>query len=188
MADEDTWGDMEHIHGEHAENVLTDFNTNAPGAHLRLRTVMLNHSCLPNAYAAWDEGSEKITVHALQDIQTGEEICLSHLEGSALFEAMKTRREMLVLQRGFTCLCDACMGVEECAGTEQESREEKLRAELRALIEKFRRSEGMFMANFGKGGHKGVDPGFATFLADISAKIVEVLEKLGVATIETLEW
>ncbi|KAF2447879.1 SET domain-containing protein [Karstenula rhodostoma CBS 690.94] len=188
MANENTWGDVEHMHSSHAEDVLTAFNTNAVGPHLGLRSATLNHSCAPNAYAAFDEGSGEITLHALRDIGAGEEICISHLEGSALFEAMNLRRGMLVLQRGFVCLCDACMDVEECFGTERESRGEELRAELRALVAKYRRNEATLMANFAKGGHKGVDPEFATFLAEVGAGIVEVVEKLGLATVETLEW
>ncbi|KAK7193848.1 hypothetical protein DPSP01_010185 [Paraphaeosphaeria sporulosa] len=172
----------------HTAAVLTVFNTNAMGAYLGLQTVLLNHSCAPDAYAGFEEGRGEIRVHALRDIQIAEEICISHLEGSALFESINLHRGILVLQRGFLCLCDACMDVEERELTGREAREEKLRANLRGLTAKYRRNKATLIEYFGIKGHMGVDPGFATFLAKVGAATMEVLEKLGFATIETLEW
>lgn len=189
MDDEEaTWGDVEHQCGPHTSDILKVFNTKAVGAHLGLQTALLNHSCSPNAYVAFEESTEELRVHALRDIQVGEEICISHLEGRALFEAMNARRGMLVLQRGFVCLCGSCREAEERAVNGQESREEEIRAQLRFLIEKYRRSDDIFIANFGTKSHKGVDPEFVTFLAEVGAGVVEILEQLGLATVESLEW
>ncbi|KAL5423831.1 hypothetical protein PMIN04_003633 [Paraphaeosphaeria minitans] len=188
MSDENTWGDVEHAHGAHASDVLKAFHTNAVGAHLGLHTALLNHSCRPNAYAGFKEGTGEVRVYALRDILEGEQICISHLEGSAFSEAMGLRRGILVLQRGFVCLCDACMDAEESANMEREARDENLRATLQWLIAKYRWNEARLIDNFGMKGHKGVDPGFAMFLVEVGEGIVEVLEKLGMATMETLEW
>ncbi|KAJ4354646.1 uncharacterized protein N0V89_006383 [Didymosphaeria variabile] len=182
------WWDIAQKYGEHTKRVLTAFNTNAVAQHLGVQTAMLNHSCLPNAYAAFDEARGELTVHAMKEINEGEEICLSHLEGGALFAPMKERRGVLVLQRGFMCLCDACMEVEECEGREQECLREKLRDDLRNLIDKYQRNEATLMMNFGKRGHGGLDPDFVTFLGEVAAGVVELMEKLGLATIDNLEW
>ncbi|KAL1599517.1 SET domain-containing protein 5 [Paraconiothyrium brasiliense] len=183
-----SWWDINQKHGEHIKQVLAAFNTNAVGQHLGIHTAMLNHSCLPNAYAAFDEATGEMAVHATKEIKEGEEVCLSHLEGPDLFAPMNERRGLLVVQRGFTCLCDACMEAEQCESTQQESPREKLRAELRNLIDKYRRNEATLMKKFGKGGHGGLDPDFVTFLGEVAAGVVELVERLGLATIDNLDW
>jgi hypothetical protein len=139
-------------------------------------------------YVALNEASGELAVYAMRAIKQGEEICISHLDGAALFEPLKLRRGMLVLQRSFICLCDACIEAEECAGKERGCPGEKLRADLRALVDNYRRNGSRLMINFGKGKHKGVDLEFATFLGESGAGIVEVVEELGLAMVDSLDW
>ncbi|KAF2173791.1 hypothetical protein M409DRAFT_62048 [Zasmidium cellare ATCC 36951] len=55
-----------------------------------LETARINHSCQPNAQHAWNEKLQRTQVHAVRDIEEGEEITLSYT------------------YFGFDCGCHAC--------------------------------------------------------------------------------
>lgn len=186
-----TWERLNTVHGVHSKHVLTAFNTNAVGQCLSLQTALMNHSCLPNAYVTFDETNRELTVHALCDIKAGEEVCISQLEGSSLLEPMDVRRERLLSQRGFTCICDACVEVEQLGSTsdvQQEHPTEKLRAECRELIHEYWERESDFEKEFGEGDRKELDSDAVVFLANLGAQIVELMGKLRVALVDTQEW
>jgi hypothetical protein len=64
----------------------------------------LNHSCRPNAQHAWNEAKGIEVVHAVRDIQEGEELTLSYLAGGASTERQSRLEEYF----GFDCTCEAC--------------------------------------------------------------------------------
>jgi hypothetical protein len=64
----------------------------------------LNHSCRPNAQHAWNEAKGIEVVHAVRDIQEGEELTLSYLAGGASTERQSRLKEYF----GFDCTCEAC--------------------------------------------------------------------------------
>jgi hypothetical protein len=64
----------------------------------------LNHSCRPNAQHAWNEARGIEVVHAVRDIQEGEELTLSYLAGGASTERQSRLKEYF----GFNCTCEAC--------------------------------------------------------------------------------
>jgi hypothetical protein len=64
----------------------------------------LNHSCRPNAQHAWNEARGIEVVHAVRDIQEGEELTLSYLAGGASTERQSRLKEYF----GFDCTCEAC--------------------------------------------------------------------------------
>lgn len=68
------------------------------------QTTYLNHSCLPNAEASWNDGLGKLLVYAVRDIKQGEEITISYVP--LPFERKGRRARDL----GFSCKCDICRG------------------------------------------------------------------------------
>jgi hypothetical protein len=64
----------------------------------------LNHACRPNAQHAWNEAQGIEVVHAVRDIQEGEELTLSYLAGGP----SKERKTSLKEYFGFDCTCEAC--------------------------------------------------------------------------------
>jgi hypothetical protein len=64
----------------------------------------LNHSCRPNAQHAWNEARGIEVVHAVRDIQEGEELTLSYLAGGPSKERQGSLKEYF----GFDCACEAC--------------------------------------------------------------------------------
>lgn len=175
------------------------FNTNAVGPHLGVQTSMLNHSCVPNAYAAFDDGIKRLTVRALRDIEEGEEVCIAYLDAATLLEpafsqpssSLVTRRMVLQLQRGFECLCDSCVALTTYVadgGRLEEHPGEVQRAELRSLIEEYRWRESIFEKDRGHSNTRGLYLDYAKYLTSLVTGIVDRLESLGLATVDNLEW
>lgn len=74
------------------------------GACICLDASRINHSCLPNAHYSWNEGIERITVHAVMDIFKGEEITISYCSAiCTLKERARNLRPYV-----FNCRCPAC--------------------------------------------------------------------------------
>ena len=72
-----------------------------------LEPSRLNHSCLPNAYFAWNEISKRITVHASLNIPRGEEIFVNY-NHRAYHDTRDLRRQELMTDYFFNCTCRAC--------------------------------------------------------------------------------
>lgn len=62
----------------------------------------LNHSCRPNAILCWDDSTGEMRLHATEDIEAGNEICVSYLTNP--FQTKDDRKREL----GFNCLCGVC--------------------------------------------------------------------------------
>ncbi|KAJ8069382.1 hypothetical protein OCU04_003036 [Sclerotinia nivalis] len=73
---------------------------------LFIETSRINHACNNNACHSWNTNIERMTVHALRNIQKGEEITLNYL-GSRLF-TRKVRLAVLKEKFKFLCSCDLC--------------------------------------------------------------------------------
>lgn len=64
----------------------------------------LNHSCLPNAHNNWNADTKRETIHAIRDINAGEEITIPYnQDGSST-----SRRAHLKEKFGFDCNCNLC--------------------------------------------------------------------------------
>jgi hypothetical protein len=61
-----------------------------------------NHACHPNANHAWNESLKAITVCALDDIASGEQITISYAPANVI------DRDLINKTYGFTCYCDWC--------------------------------------------------------------------------------
>lgn len=64
----------------------------------------MNHSCAPNVFHKYNYFINRLTIHALRDIQPGEEIHTSYID---ICHPTKERRRLL-RHWGFKCLCSAC--------------------------------------------------------------------------------
>lgn len=72
---------------------------------LFLEASRINHSCNHNAQNTWNANSDQLTIHVFKDVEVGEEITISYLNGS---ESYKTRQAVLKNKFGFNCVCHLC--------------------------------------------------------------------------------
>lgn len=64
----------------------------------------VNHNCIPNAHYSWNDSSGSGNIHALRDINIGEEITIRYDNLEPSFE----RRAILKEDFGFCCNCNLC--------------------------------------------------------------------------------
>jgi hypothetical protein len=67
-----------------------------------------NHSCTPNAAYQWHANIARETVHAIKDIEAGEEITVCYVLEDHLYLPRRVRRAYLAQAFGFDCLCIRC--------------------------------------------------------------------------------
>jgi hypothetical protein len=91
-----------------------------------MQAARFNHSCTPNVYHRYNPNIDRLTIHALRDIQPGEEICTAYID---ICHATAERRRILG-HWGFTCECLACKSQDPI----QEARRHKLE-ELMACMQ-----------------------------------------------------
>ncbi|KAG6131484.1 hypothetical protein E4U12_003651 [Claviceps purpurea] len=84
-----------------------------------LEACRINHDCQNNAVHQWNANIEQGTVHALRDIQPGEEITISYVFS---LKGRETRQKQLKDSFDFTCSCRLCSLPED----ESEERDRKL--------------------------------------------------------------
>ncbi|KAL8720505.1 MAG: hypothetical protein Q9181_007900 [Wetmoreana brouardii] len=65
-----------------------------------------NHSCVPNAYFAWENGATSVTIYALDEISSGQEIFVSYIPWSGTWTWTRRRGELN--HWGFVCDCRIC--------------------------------------------------------------------------------
>ena len=65
---------------------------------------LINHTCLSNAHNNWNDDTSRETIHALRNINAGEEITICYDKGS-LFDP---RRARLKSAFGIDCTCTLC--------------------------------------------------------------------------------
>ncbi|EME78264.1 uncharacterized protein MYCFIDRAFT_80693 [Pseudocercospora fijiensis CIRAD86] len=69
----------------------------------------INHSCVPNVHHTNNPNIRRETVHAMRDIEAGEELLANYLGAGATYDPRLTRMEALRNNHGFICQCQACM-------------------------------------------------------------------------------
>jgi Heterokaryon incompatibility protein (HET)/SET domain len=70
-----------------------------------LEACRINHACDNNAQKNWNEKIKRHTVHALRDINKGEEITITYI---GPLKNRKARQKVLQEKFDFTCLCRLC--------------------------------------------------------------------------------
>lgn len=79
------------------------------GAAIFPNAARFNHACNPNACFSWNAKIGKETIHAMRDIEEGEEITLSYCG----VDQGKRLRAWELKHYGFVCDCEACGDVED---------------------------------------------------------------------------
>jgi hypothetical protein len=72
---------------------------------LFLHVARINHACNNNAQNTWNSETNQLAIYACRDIKTGEEICISYLDGS---ENRASRQRFLKARFRFSCACMLC--------------------------------------------------------------------------------
>lgn len=79
----------------------------APCSAVFATIARFNHACAPNAKYSWNETLGQLTVHAIQSISAGHEVCVSYgYHAGALTHDL--RRQRLQKSFGFECDCAKC--------------------------------------------------------------------------------
>jgi hypothetical protein len=138
--------------------LISIFQTNCmemnKGAAIFPHAARFNHSCKPNACFTWNAGIGKETIHAMSEIQAGEEITLSYCDSTH----DKMLRSWELKHYGIMCDCPACV---DDNGSAQQS--EMRRYRLRELDDETKPLRG---AHLGEGAMK---EGFVTKLLEMAA-------------------
>jgi hypothetical protein len=70
-----------------------------------LQAARFNHACNSNAQNSWNPETEHMTIQVNRDVKSGEEICLSCLDG---LEKYASQQRLLKARFGFSCTCMIC--------------------------------------------------------------------------------
>lgn len=81
------------------------FGDDVEGGGIFLDACRINHACDNNAQKSWNENIKQHTVHALRDIEKGEEITIYYL---GVLNSRKARQDALQRKFAFTCSCRLC--------------------------------------------------------------------------------
>jgi len=107
------------------EKATGDF-LNCEGSGLFLLQSSCNHSCIPNAEAAFPENNFLLHLSALTDIKPGEEICISYLDCCQRDRSRHSRHKTLRENYLFVCSCPKCVSQsDELDVTSEEEEEEE---------------------------------------------------------------
>jgi hypothetical protein len=87
---------------------------------LFLTMCRINHSCRPNVNYFWRGDLQKLVVIALADIQVGQELYGSY--GPSELMDTKGRREHLLKEFGFHCMCSMCVAADTDGSGDADSR------------------------------------------------------------------
>ncbi|KAL8365076.1 hypothetical protein RB595_004069 [Gaeumannomyces hyphopodioides] len=79
---------------------------NAATGGIFVEASRINHACIQNAQNTWNEGLQQLTIHAIRDINRGEEITIMYLTDRANRAA---RQRTLQRNFRFTCSCQLCL-------------------------------------------------------------------------------
>jgi hypothetical protein len=66
----------------------------------------LNHECVPNAQANFNDQTGSLNVHALRDIPSEQEVTLSYLDDAG--DMSRAERQQSLDPYGFSCACKIC--------------------------------------------------------------------------------
>ena len=88
--------------------VIRNTTNSGPAWAIFENVSLMNHSCVPNCNVSWNQNTRRLCVHAIRDIQEGEELYMTYLSQFLTFTGLETRTRELRSRYGFTCTCSAC--------------------------------------------------------------------------------
>ncbi|KAI1410903.1 SET domain-containing protein [Hypoxylon sp. FL1857] len=94
----------------------------------------INHSCIPNASADFNEKTGHMEVYAVRDLEDGEEITISYID---VHFPSGLRNVILDAAYGFTCDCAACEGPEKEVREERRNRLFELQPTLYTMTHRY---------------------------------------------------
>jgi hypothetical protein len=99
-----------------------------------------NRSCRPDAHKVWDPDQQQYVIHAVRDINSGEEITIRYVQ--IAFETV-SRAFGVLFRYGFTCQCEVCSSL-EAAFVESDLRRARIHTlSMSAEAEQSRRGANM---------------------------------------------
>ncbi|KAF3277924.1 hypothetical protein TWF970_004802 [Orbilia oligospora] len=132
-------------------------------------SARLNHSCSPNVFHRYNPVINRLTVHALRDIEKGEELLTSYID---ICHPTVVRRQILK-HWGFRCRCSACDNLDDD--------EDYRRKQIEDLFTKISKRESKRVKNESK----WTDKEYKGSLG-VVAKCIKLLEKEGMEETDTL--
>ncbi|KAF2703053.1 TPR domain protein [Pleomassaria siparia CBS 279.74] len=106
---------------EAERNVISIYDANSFEVGVYHLPSRINHSCIPNVHYEYNPAIRRGTFHAVRDIERGEEVLMSYINGGSRIR--KWRQPRLDLW-GFVCQCAACRNDEE--GRKREDRRKEM--------------------------------------------------------------
>ncbi|XP_071982530.1 protein-lysine N-trimethyltransferase SMYD5 [Engystomops pustulosus] len=97
---------------------------NCEGSGLYMLQSCCNHSCVPNAEASFPDNNYLLHLIAVEDIQPGEEICISYLDCCQRDRSRHSRHKILRENYLFVCSCPKCLSQSEDPDVTSEEEEE----------------------------------------------------------------
>ncbi|XP_044150841.1 SET and MYND domain-containing protein 5 [Bufo gargarizans] len=98
---------------------------NCEGSGLYMLQSCCNHSCVPNAEASFPDNNYLLHLTALEDIQPGEEICISYLDCCQRERSRHSRHKALRENYLFVCSCPKCLSQSEDPDVTSEEEDEE---------------------------------------------------------------
>ncbi|EEB11309.1 SET and MYND domain-containing protein, putative [Pediculus humanus corporis] len=92
---------------ENFEKGVGDFLNNEGSGLYELQST-INHSCSPNAEVTFPHSNYQLAVVATDNINPGDEICISYLDMCSLSRSRHSRQKILQENYLFTCKCHKC--------------------------------------------------------------------------------
>ncbi|EPS40040.1 hypothetical protein H072_6181 [Dactylellina haptotyla CBS 200.50] len=129
----------------------------------------INHSCAPNVFHRYSPSINRLTIHALRDIQPGEELLTSYID---ICHPTVIRRQLLK-HWGFRCRCTAC--------DSSDDEEDHRRRRIEDLFNKMANREKKRERNEAKWTEKDYERSFANV-----SKAIKLLEEEGMEETDTL--
>ncbi|KAF2817660.1 SET domain-containing protein [Mytilinidion resinicola] len=129
-------------------SVASIFRTNCmditKGAAVFYHNARFNHSCNSNAYFFWNEKIDMETIHAIKDIEAGDEITLCYIDPYQ----DQARRRWEFQHWGFACDCPACGDISIPDSFASKSADNRYRLnELEEMTSAFRFSPEIMLSN-----------------------------------------
>jgi hypothetical protein len=115
-------------------------------AGLFVQASRINHACVPNCHHSWDKSLGVLNVHAVRDIQVGEEITNTYIKGIGTFAERQSHCE---INFGFKCQCSQCSlpSMQRKESDKRIGEMCKLQAQLRILDRDLAPPEGIHLVS-----------------------------------------
>jgi hypothetical protein len=124
-------GRTKNAYGIWLSNALPTEDEPATAAVFRVAS-RLNHSCRPNAHISWNSHLQRETVHALHQLEPGQEVRI-HYRGDSNGESRDERRAGLLADFGFECACLQCAGLDRASQAESDANHARIASLFQAI-------------------------------------------------------